>query len=667
MCPWFLLRTTGLPVSLLDGLGHPDLRRLTERLLAAERRLTAERRAFERLAAPMRGSVLRLAPERRAQARHCIRSVRTGMPLSGEELGLLESLGLGEWARRWQSAVVVAGAARAAARSAYAAARLVTRRKVAEAYDEESVREAAFLADPAFYQAIVRHPLARRPGDGTARRSRLLSAAAHRQLRRLTVGGGGGGPVLYARFQPGDERALRVGEPGTERVVVEAGEWLARHVGDAGRVEELRVRYADAPWPRRAERFEDARLEALDSAGRCALMADGPSGRGMVGEGPPGGGTVGDGPAGDRHSRGGTAGGEHARGGPAGDGPARGGVEGRPHPHGWGGRARDAEAWGPQRHEVFREARSSPYSERVTIGGGALAGLRAALTAVLPLWHLATLLADDPAHLHALTTTLERLASEALTRCDEPHVIRLTSQDVARATAHLWDRTQPRPTLPGPDLMAVGPTLDEATWLLCGVRADCRPLHEPIPAQLRPAQHPFPDPPTSPGPALHPPTSPGPALHPPTSPGPALHPPTSPGPALHPPTSSGPDRHPEIDLGAHTPRILLDDLIYQRARWRVPLPAERGADAFDRWLAIHRLRRERALPRHVFVHHPATPTPFYVDFCDPFAVEDLARHDPAEVLITEMLPAPGQLWWRVDGREQCAELRLGCVVRSAPR
>ncbi|MGW3349363.1 hypothetical protein ACWDA3_39220 [Nonomuraea rubra] len=106
------------------------------------------------------------------------------------------------------------------------------------------------------------------------------------------------------------------------------------------------------------------------------------------------------------------------------------------------------------------------------------------------------------------------------------------------------------------------------------------------------------------------------------------------------------------------------------ARWARPsrpAAAQRGADAFDRWLAIHRLRRERSLPRHVFVDHPAGPRPCYVDFCDPFAVEELARQEPAEVLITEMLPAPGQLWWRVDGREQCAELRLGCVVRSAAR
>ncbi|MFB4271938.1 hypothetical protein [Nonomuraea sp. GTA35] len=657
--PWFLLRTTGLPVSLLDGLGHPGLRRLSERLLAAERRLAAERQCFERLAAPMRGSVLRLNPERRAQARRCIKSVRAGMPLTGEELGLVESLGLGEWARRWQSAVVVAGAARAAARSAYATARLVTRRKVAEAYDDESVRQAAFLADPAFYQAIVRHPLARRPGDGTARRSRLLSATAHRQLRRLTVGGGGGGPVLYARFAPGSGgAALRVGEPGPERVIVEVGDWLTRHLGDASRAEELRARYASTSWPQRAQHHEAARLAALGPVDRPD-SADRPR-------------------SGDRVASG-------ERPGPDVDGPLgagealapgrRSGVAGRPHPHGWGGRPGSGGVRGPQRHEVFREERSSPYSERLTIGGGALAGLREALTAVLPLWHLATLLAGDPARTSALTAALARLAAEALGRAGQD-VVRLTAQDVARATARLWDLAPdgPAPRLPGPELMAVGPHLDEATWLLCGVRDDCRPLYEGLHARLHSAPHTLRDGLPEPGPAPDSAPDSAPDTAPDTVPAPESA--AAPDPALEPAPEAGPvvararpgrSRPPEIDLGAHTPRILIDDLIYQRARWRVHLPQERGADAFDRWLALHRLRRERSLPRHVFVHHPADPRPCYVDFCDPFAVEELARHDPAEVLITEMLPAPGQLWWRVDGREQCAELRLGCVVRPAAR
>jgi hypothetical protein len=124
----------------------------------------------------------------------------------------------------------------------------------------------------------------------------------------------------------------------------------------------------------------------------------------------------------------------------------------------------------------------------------------------------------------------------------------------------------------------------------------------------------------------------------------------------------------EIDLGAHTPRIMIDDVVYQRERWRVRLPAERGADAFDRWLAVHRLRGEHGLPRYAFVHHPAEPAPVYVDFCDPLAVEDLAKQDPAEVLLTEMLPAPGRLWWRAGGVAAAARhtrLRLGCLVRWA--
>jgi hypothetical protein len=121
-----------------------------------------------------------------------------------------------------------------------------------------------------------------------------------------------------------------------------------------------------------------------------------------------------------------------------------------------------------------------------------------------------------------------------------------------------------------------------------------------------------------------------------------------------------------IDLGLRTPRIMIDDVIYQRARWRLRLPSERGADAFDRWTAIHRLRAEHGLPRHVFVHHPADPAPVHVDLCDPLAVEDLARRDPAEVLVTEMLPVPGELWWRAEGEEQHAELRLCCLLRWRP-
>ncbi|MFB4280117.1 hypothetical protein ACBJ59_32835 [Nonomuraea sp. MTCD27] len=453
--PWFLPRTPGLPARLLDGMGHPDLRRLTERLLDARRRLAAERERFLRQAAPLRDAVLRLPPERCALAGQCLRSVRAGAPLTGDEIRLLESLGMGERARRWQSAVVAAGSARAAARSAHAAAWLVTRRRVAEAYDDESVRHAALLADPAFHREIERHPLARRPGDGTARRSRLRTAAAHRLLRRLAVEGGG--PRLRARFEPGGGGSSRVREPGSEPVV---------------------------------------------------------------------------------------------------------------------------------------------------IGGAALERLREALTAVVPLWCLAALLAREGGARRELGAVLAGMASEALRSGEGQEVVRLDARAVALATAGWWAEVGewPDPVPPGPELVAAGAEPGAATWLLSGTGPGRGPLYE------------------------------------------------------------GPGTAPvEVDLGARTPRIMIGDLVYQRARWRLHLPEERGADPFDRWLAIHRLRRERGLPRHVFVRHPAEPGPFPVDFCDPLAVEDLARHEPAEVLVTEMSPVPGQE--RGDGQAWCAELRVACLVR----
>jgi hypothetical protein len=116
-----------------------------------------------------------------------------------------------------------------------------------------------------------------------------------------------------------------------------------------------------------------------------------------------------------------------------------------------------------------------------------------------------------------------------------------------------------------------------------------------------------------------------------------------------------------IDLGAHTPRIVIDGVVYQRARWRIKLPPKQ-ADPVGRWLDIQRIRWRLALPRHVFVKHPGEPKPLYVDFADPLSVLDIARLDPASVVVSEMLPTPDQLWWRVGGEPQCAEFRLGWIV-----
>ncbi|MER5359000.1 lantibiotic dehydratase [Streptomyces sp. NPDC002785] len=117
-----------------------------------------------------------------------------------------------------------------------------------------------------------------------------------------------------------------------------------------------------------------------------------------------------------------------------------------------------------------------------------------------------------------------------------------------------------------------------------------------------------------------------------------------------------------VDLGAYTPRIVVDGVVLQRARWRLAIP-ERAGDTVTQWLAVQRLRASHGIPRHVYVKHPAEPKPLYVDFADPLSVLDIARLPEGEVVVSEMLPTADQLWWRVAGMPHCAEFRLGCIVR----
>ncbi|MFI9627285.1 lantibiotic dehydratase [Streptomyces sp. NPDC052042] len=117
-----------------------------------------------------------------------------------------------------------------------------------------------------------------------------------------------------------------------------------------------------------------------------------------------------------------------------------------------------------------------------------------------------------------------------------------------------------------------------------------------------------------------------------------------------------------VILGAYTPRIVVDGVVLQRARWHLHIP-ERTGDTVTQWLAVQRLRASHGIPRHVYVKHPAEPKPLYVDFADPLSVLDIARLPEGEVVVSEMLPTPDQLWWRVAGKPHCAEFRLGCIVR----
>lgn len=115
-----------------------------------------------------------------------------------------------------------------------------------------------------------------------------------------------------------------------------------------------------------------------------------------------------------------------------------------------------------------------------------------------------------------------------------------------------------------------------------------------------------------------------------------------------------------IDFDEWTPRVLISSTVIQRARWRLALPELPAG--YAGWQELHRIRQERGLPRRVFARHPGERKPLFVDFADPHAVADLLRLPPSPITFSEMLPDFEQLWWYLDDRAQCAELRTACLV-----
>jgi hypothetical protein len=119
---------------------------------------------------------------------------------------------------------------------------------------------------------------------------------------------------------------------------------------------------------------------------------------------------------------------------------------------------------------------------------------------------------------------------------------------------------------------------------------------------------------------------------------------------------------PQITLGQRTPRILVGEVVVQRARWNpdAGTRAEISAADDDQLIAVVAAfrQRERA-PRYVFVSSPAEVKPFLIDLESVFGAEHLqrlARLGP--VSMTEMLPGPDELWVRREGRGYTSEVRL---------
>jgi hypothetical protein len=102
------------------------------------------------------------------------------------------------------------------------------------------------------------------------------------------------------------------------------------------------------------------------------------------------------------------------------------------------------------------------------------------------------------------------------------------------------------------------------------------------------------------------------------------------------------------------PRFVSGRLVLFRRRWTFqPGKSPEEGPAF--FAEVARWRRQRGIPRHVFVHTAADPKPFYADLESPLFVDLLRRAlgEETTLHLTEMLPGPDEMWVG-DGRGRYA-------------
>jgi hypothetical protein len=119
----------------------------------------------------------------------------------------------------------------------------------------------------------------------------------------------------------------------------------------------------------------------------------------------------------------------------------------------------------------------------------------------------------------------------------------------------------------------------------------------------------------------------------------------------------------------YRPRISIDGLIVCREAWRFQAAELEFAfvkDEGERFVAARRWSMKHGIPRFAFCVSPVEVKPFYVDFDSPIYVDILAKvvrhtieHEEAYVTLSEMVPAPDQVWLPdAEGRLYTSELRV---------
>lgn len=127
-----------------------------------------------------------------------------------------------------------------------------------------------------------------------------------------------------------------------------------------------------------------------------------------------------------------------------------------------------------------------------------------------------------------------------------------------------------------------------------------------------------------------------------------------------------------LSLGRHTPRIVVDGIVYQREKWRIEaseiLAMLGQASGFELFLKCQEYRDRLGLPEHVFVSASAEVKPFYLNWSNFFLLELLAHlvRTNESLSLTEMLPLPGDCWLADEQGHYMCELRSSFLFICEP-
>lgn len=114
------------------------------------------------------------------------------------------------------------------------------------------------------------------------------------------------------------------------------------------------------------------------------------------------------------------------------------------------------------------------------------------------------------------------------------------------------------------------------------------------------------------------------------------------------------------------PEILVDNVTGPLDGPQVIKPSARQTrERLRSHLAWRQWARQRGMPRHVLAKLAGEPQPIDVDFANPLFLDLLANlcKTPQALRISEMRPAPDELWLRDARGRYCSEFRTSYVAK----